>query len=117
MVTIYATAAGDPGLNPALGKHSHVTTWSTSQSPAAAAAAATGRTPSDSLNISPRTQGAHYPAGTRGDIQAHTTRVPCPLGDIHLPADSSSCDSGRRMLPDANLRYQDAPDWRKWTKG
>ena len=30
MVTIYATAAGDPGSNPALGKHGHVTTRSSS---------------------------------------------------------------------------------------
>ena len=30
VVTIYATAAGDPGSNPALGKHGHVTTRSSS---------------------------------------------------------------------------------------
>ena len=37
MVTIYATAAGlgdpGPGSNPALGKHGHVTTRSSSESP------------------------------------------------------------------------------------
>ena len=53
VVTIYATAAGDPGSNPALGKHGHVTTRSSSP------------------------------------------RRPTPT------------------LPDANLRCQDALDWRK----
>ena len=59
VVTNYATAAGDPGSNPALGKHGHC------------------------------------------DV---TTRSPSPRRPTPTP-------------PDANLRYQDALDWRKWTKG
>ena len=34
------------------------------------------------------------------------------------PVDSDLSRPGPTpTLPDANLRYQDAPDWRKWTKG
>ena len=71
MIRGYAASAGDPGSNPALGKHGPVTT-----------------------------------RGYYGNSR--------PLRDWQ------SRHSGWHSEPDSdddNLRYQDAPDCRKWTKG
>ena len=83
---MYATAAGDPGSNPAfkLGKHGHASQLGPLARPG----------PEDIL----RRQFPQLPQSGRGRARGPSANPDAPRAD-------------------ANLRYQDALDWRKWTKG